>query len=77
MDAENDAKASAAGQPEPDTAPKLAKAAANDQLAQQLLDAYETLKEDRLTLFEELQTLQPKKERVYGVDELKQRKKQN
>ena len=56
MDAENAADASAAGHPEPDAAPKLAKDAANDQTAEQLLNAYKTLKENRLTLFEELQT---------------------
>ena len=57
-DAEIAAEASAAGQPEPDAAPKLAKDEANDQKAEQLLDAYETLKENRLALFEEFQTLQ-------------------
>ena len=77
MDAAIDAKASAAGQPEPDMAPKLAKTAANDLMAAQLVEAYETLKQDRLDLFEELQTLQPKEGRVYGLEELKQQKKQN
>ena len=73
-DAEIAAEASAAGQPEPDAAPKLAKDEANNRKAEQLLDAYESLKEDRLALFEELQTLQSKEGRVYGMDELKQQK---
>ena len=77
VDAANAADASAAGHPEPDTAPKLAKDAANDQMAEQLLNTYETLKEDRLALFEELQTLQSKGGQVYGMDKLKQQKKQN
>ena len=75
-DADIAAKSPAAGEPEPDPAPKLAKDEANDRKAAQLLDAFDTLKEDRLTLFEKLQTLQPQEERVYGMDELKQQKLQ-
>jgi hypothetical protein len=77
VDAANDATASAAGQPEPDMASRLAKTAADDLMAAQLLKAYEKLKQGRFDLLEELQTLQPKEGQIYGLEELKQRKKHN